>query len=228
MFSEPRTISLLTELIHLPMKHAIGTLREVYTRVCTTCGYENFIRVGNGARIERQDGESSGFSHLSFGGDRIQLTEDHAGVSVEQFAAKVLAVLGEAVPRLRIPVILVQQVTVRVICAPNNLKSAAEYLERSIFQIRNEDLELLGRPTNVHGFRLVFPATREQPSSFNTRVESYLRDPRSVYIENVGTYKTPIQIQSLEPIAANIRETADFLSQHLVPFLSRYDRRNES
>ena len=227
MFSEPRTISLLSEVIHLPMKHSIESLREVYNRVCGSCGYENFIRTSTGVRVERHDTQGDGFSHLNFTGDRIQFTEDHVGITVDQFAQKVHTVLSEAMPILRVPVLLVQQVTVRVICTPNGFKSAAEFLARSIFQIREEDLSLLDRPTNVHGFRLVFPPTAEKPHGYNVRIETYLRDKRSIYIENVGTYKTPIQMPTLDAVQRNIEETSEFLVNHVVPFLSRYDRKPE-
>ncbi len=226
MLSEPRTISLLSECVHLPAKHSLDQLREVYTNVCGTCGYENFIKTPAGVRLERHESQGDGFSHLNFAGDRIQFTEDHVGSSTDQFSKKVRTVLAEAMPRLRIPVILVQQVTVRVICTPNSFKNAAEFLARSIFRIRGEDFDLLGRPTSVHGFRLVFPATKDQPHGFNVRVESYLRDHRSIYVENVGTFKTPIQIKALDVIERNIELTSEFVVNNVVPFLSRYDRRD--
>ena len=226
MLSEPRTISLLCDLIHLPAKHDLDALRAVYNRVASSSGYENFIRTPAGARLERHAPEGGGFSHLTFTGDRIQFAEDHMSLTVEEFALKVATVARLAMPILRIPVILVQQVTVRVIATPNTFKNAADFLAGSIFRIREGDLELLGRPANVFGFRLLFPATKENPASFNVRVESYLRDPQCVYVENVGTYKAPIQLASLESVEKNILATSSHMVDHLLPFLSRYDRRD--
>jgi hypothetical protein len=224
VLSEPRTISLLCELIHLPMKHPLAALREVYNKVCNVCGYENFIRTSGGVRLERHDPESDGFSHLNFNADRIQFTDDHMGVSVLQFAAKVQAVLQEAIPLLRIPVILVQQATVRVVTTPNSSKSAADFLGRNIFRIRGDDIAVLARPTSVFGFRLLFPSTTKNPNSFNARIEAYLRDPRSLYVENVGTFKAPIQLPSLEIVGQNMQETSNYLVNHILPFLSRFDK----
>lgn len=208
------------------MKHTSERLRDVYNRVCSSCGYENFIRTSSGARIERNEPEEGGISHLNFTGDRIQFTEDHVGISVEQFAQKVSAVAREAAVALRIPVILIQQTTVRVIAAPHAFKTAQEYLSRSLFRIRDEDLRGLGRPVSVFGFRLVFPATREQNHGFSTRVESYLRDGKSLYLENIGTFKTPISIQALESVEENIQATSQFIVEKLMPFLSTYDRKD--
>lgn len=226
MLSEPRTISLLTELIHLPIVHTPERLREVYNEVCRSCGYENFLRIPGGARIERKEAEAEGFSQLSLLGDRIQLTEDHTGVSADQFAKKVLAVLGAAMPALGIPLILVQQTTVRITAAPNSFRTAAEYLARRLFRIENDDVGALGRPTTMFGFRLVFPQTQEHPYKYTVRVECYVRDGRSLYIENVGTFNTPIQAGHLEQVEKNLLVTSEFVVENVVKFLSIFDRRD--
>ncbi len=225
MLSEPRTISLLTEFIHLPVAHQPEKLREVYNHVCKSCGYENFLRVPGGARIERREAESEGFSQLTFLNDRVQLTEDHTGVSSEQFGKKVMEVLKTALPTLGIPIILIQQATVRITSAPNSFRTAAEYLARSVFRVRSEDVELLGRPTTMFGFRLMFPPTHEQPQKYSVRVECYVRDGRSLYIENVGTFNAPIQQGNLEQAEKNLHMTGDFLVDKVVKFLSAHDRR---
>ncbi|HVR75988.1 MAG TPA: hypothetical protein VMT52_16775 [Planctomycetota bacterium] len=225
MLSEPRTISLLTELIHLPVVHVPEKLREVYNEVCRTCGYENFTRIPGGARIERRDAEGEGFSHLSFVGDRIQLTEDHTGVSVDQFGKKVLAALTAALPALGIPIILGQHTTIRMTATPNSFRSASEYLARSLFKIRPEDLGPLGRPTSVFGLRLVFPPTSEHPQNYNVRIECYVRDGRSLYIENVGTFKQPIQPAGIDQVDRNLQMSSDFLVEHVIKFLSSFDRK---
>jgi len=227
LLSEPRTITLLTELVHLPQVHSPDKLREVYNEVCRTCGYENFLRVQGGARIERAEADGSGTSQLTFLADRIQLSEDRTGLSVDQFGKKIVAVLSKAMPTLGVPFLLVQVCTVRSIAMPNSFRSAGEYLARSVFRIQTEDLMALERPTSVFGFRLVFPPTAQAPHNFNVRVECYARDGRSLYIENVGTFKQPIQGTNLEAVEKNLQVTSDFLTENVVRFLSIYDRRLE-
>lgn len=197
----------------------------MYNEVCRTCGYENFLRLPGGARIERKDAEGEGFSQLSFAQDRIQVIEDHTGTSVDEFAKKLHAVLSVALPRLGIPIILIQQNTVRVTANPNNYRTAGEYFARSVFRMGSEDLEMLSRPVNVFGFRLVLPATAQCPENYHLRIESYVRDPRTLYVENVGQFKTPIQPTNLELVGKNLRTTSDFLIEKVLPFLSAFDRK---
>jgi hypothetical protein len=227
MLSEPRTVSLIAELVHIPAVHSGDRLREVYNEVCRTCGYENFLRLQGGARIERRDPDREGFSQLNLLGDRIQLTEDHNGITIEQFGKKIVAVLTAASAILHIPIFLVQQNTVRIAATPNSFKSASEYL-LSVFKIEPDDLKPLGRPTSVFGFRLLFPPAKGQPQNYNVRIESYLRDPKALYIENVATFKTPIPSGSLAQVEKNLQQTSDFLGDNVVKFLSQYDRKEEA
>jgi hypothetical protein len=215
------------ELVHLPMVHAPERLRDVYNEVCRTCGYENFLRVQGGARIERRDAEGEGSSQLSLAADRIHLAEDHTGASVDEFGRRATAALKAIMPRLGIPILLVQQNTVRVTAGTNSFRTAGEYLARSVFKFSPRDLETLGRPVGLFGFRLNAPSTVDAPQNHAVRVECYVRDPRALYIENIGTFKVPIQQSNIEIVETNLRMTAEFLIDKVLPFLSVLDRKED-
>ena len=218
----------MTELIHLPSKHAFEDLREVYNRISTICGYENFTRLPNGARLERGEGETGEISSVTFLNDRVKMVEENIATSLEQISEKFVAVLEGCMPVLKIPFFLVQQYTVRVITTPNTYRQASEFIGKSLFRISNEDVAVLERPTNIFGLRLVFPPTKKQLHHFNVRIESYTRDPRSIYLENVGTFKTPVQRgPQLKRIPSDIQKTSEFLTVNLCRFLSQYDRKEK-
>src|SRR4029453_17424830 len=185
--------SIHAELIHVPARHTFNGLREVYNLVSTTCGYESFIRTAGGARLERGQGqvESDEVSTVTFLNDRIQFAEDNLTMPVEQVGRKFTALLEKAMPALNVPFVLVQQFTVRAIPPPGSYKNASEFIGRSLFRIRDEDVTCLERPTSIFGLRLVFPPPKTQPHHFNVRIESYTRDPQSIYVENVGMFKMP-------------------------------------
>lgn len=232
MLSEPRTINLLTELIHVPAKHTVENLRNLYNSICSSCGYENFIRTADGARVESSKVDQSksegtqGSSSVTFRQDRIIVLEDRTALALEEYVERVETVARSAMEILKIPLFLVQQSTVRSLASPNFYRSAGEFLGKSLFKIREEELEPLGRPANIFGLRLLFPATPDNNQQFNVRIESYVKDPRSVYIENVGVYKNPIQYQNLDVLGQNMEATAEFLSSNLCGFLTQYDRKD--
>ncbi len=227
MLSEARTVCVLADLIHVPAKTPFEKLREVYNAVSTPCGYDNCIRLPGGARLERGAGEGDEVSTLTFLPDRIQMVEDRLTTSVDGVARKLIAVLEKAMPALGIPFFLVQQFTVRAIATPNGFKGASEFIGRSLFRIEEDDVAVLGRPTSIFGLRLVFPPTKTDPAGFNVRIEVYTRDPKSVYLENVGMFKTPVEYGRLEVLQKSLEATSEFLSGNVCRFLSLYDRRGE-
>ena len=228
LLSEPRTISLLTELIHIPTKSTVDQLRGIYNSICGSLDYENFTRTADGARIERCQGETPDTSTVTFRQDRVIMVEDNTTLTLEQYTQKLEVVARTAMEALNLPFFLVQQTTVRAIASPNAFKTGGEFIGKSLFRITPDDLRPLGRPTSIFGFRLFFPATKEQPYQFNVRVESYVKDNRSIYIENVGMFKTPIQHANIDVLGKNVQATADFLATNLCRFLSRFDRQDTS
>ncbi len=229
MLSEPRTISILAELVHIPAKHSFERLREVYNQVSSACGYDNCIRLSSGARLENGQREQGDVSTITFTNERVQMVEDCALLSVEETGKKLMEVLRCAMPTLGIQLILAQQYTIRAAVTPNSFKSAAEFIGRSLFRIREEDVAVLNRPTQIFGLRLVFPATVSQLHQFNVRIESYSKDPQSVFLENVGVFKMPpLQQQQLGALQENMEKTSEFLGGNICKFLSQYDRRAEA
>jgi hypothetical protein len=227
VLSEPRTINYLTEFIHLPVTHSSERLRRLYNNLCRSSGYENFIRTSDGARVESSRVEGSGVSAITFRRDRIQMVEEN-GVALEQFGDKIDAVARAAMETLSIPLFLAQQSTVRAISSPNAFKSSGEYLATGVFKVAPPDVEALGRPTSLVGFRMLFPATKDRPQKFNVRVETYFKDPRSLYIENIATFQAPVQSTGLDVLRQNVEAAAEFVAVNVCQFLNQYDRKDST
>lgn len=223
MLSEPRTIALIMELLHLPMQHPVNRLRTLYTHLCTECDFENFTRRPGGAQIERPASEEAGLSRLTFSPDRIQFLEEGGLLTLDSYCRRLEVILERAMDLLAIPVFLMEQCTVRSVVTPGAFKSASDFIGKRLMNIATGDLSALGRPTSVFGFRLAVPPTAENRDSYNVRVEVYARDPKSLYLENVGTFRTPINRGETSGGSAAMREASTFVSDKLCPFLSLFD-----
>jgi hypothetical protein len=225
LLSEPRTLSLLTDLIHVPARYTMEQLRGFYNAVSSACEYENFTRTADGARIERSSAETAETSTLTLRSDRLQMVEDNTTLPLDHYIQKLQTVAKKAMETLHISCFLLQQTTVRAIASPNAFKTASEFISKALFKIKPEDLGPIGRPTSLIGLRLFFPSTNEAPHQFNVRIEMFIKDNRSIYIENVGTFKTPVTHQTMELLGANVQASADFISNNLCRFLSRFDNK---
>jgi len=223
VLSEPRTIALITELIHIPTQHSANRLRDLYTRLCTECDFENFIRTPGGARIERPASEEAGLARLVYLPDRLQFVEEGGFITIDDHCRRLEVILERSMEMLRIPIFLMVQSTVRSLVTPGAFKSAAEFIGRRLMNIAASDLSALGRPTNVFGFKLAVPPVPSRADSYNIRVEVYARDPKSLYLENIGTFRYQVGRGEISRASEAVKETASFLSDRLCPFLSLFD-----
>lgn len=223
MLSEPRINALLMELIHLPMQHSSQRLRALYAQLCTECEFENFIKRPGGAVIERPASEETGRSRLTFSADRLHFMEEGGLLTLDSFCRRLEVILERAMDVAGIPVFLMEQCTVRAVASPGAHDSAAEFIGARLMNIAAGDLSALGRPTSVFGLRLQVPATAEHRDSHSVRIEVLARDPKSLYLEDVGTFRNPINRKDVPLAPAAMRQTAEFVSERLCLFLSRLD-----
>lgn len=223
MLSEPRTIALIMELIHLPMQHSGSRLRSLYTRLCAECDFENFTRKPDGAQIERPASEEAGLSRLTLTADRIRFTEERGLLTVDSYCRRLAAVLGAAMEELSIPLFIMHQCTVRSLATPGGYNNAGEFISQQLLKVPPENIAKLERPAQVFGVRLVAPPTKETPSNFQVRVEVYARDPKSIYMENVGVFRSPIKKGGLNVATQSISATSEFVSENVYNFLSSFE-----
>ncbi len=221
MIGEPTTISRIVELIHLPIQHTAETLREIYAEISTSCGYDNFIRQQGGARLESLETESGSISRVTFMRDRIIFQEERTSSGLEHLVRRIEEALKVATVKAGIPLLIARTITQRAVASVANGETASNFQARTVFRFEEEDLATLNRPTQVVGFRLNFPARQPQEGSHRVRIETYLRDPASLFIEDVGTFKVPVQAQDQSRLKTELREVEEFLGSHLTAFLNR-------
>ncbi len=226
MIGEPNTISRIVELLHLPASHTPEALREVYAEVSKSCGYDNFIRQPGGARLESAEAEGGSVSRLTFGRDRVIFQEERTRSGLEHFVRKIEAVTKVAAPKLGIPLFVARTVTRRVIAAVPGSETGASFLARTVFRIEPDDLAVLERPAQVVGVRLDFPGRQPQDGAHRVRVETYLRDQGALYLEDIATYKVPVQSLDHAKISGELHDVEEFVGGKLTEFLGGLNSRD--
>lgn len=219
MIGEARTNSRILELLHLPAQHSPEALREVYGMISVSCGYDNFIREPGGARLESVESEAGAHSRLTFGRDRIIFHEEGTRTGLDHFARRVEAALRVAAPKLGIPLLIARTVTQRAMAQVPSGERAPGFLARTVFRIGPQDLQALGRPAQVVGMRLDLPPRTPQDGAHRVRVETYLRDPSSLFLEDIATFKVPVQSLDHAQVAKELEEVDLLLNDKLTAFL---------
>lgn len=83
-----------------------------------------------------------------------------------------------------------------------------------------EDLGIFGRPVLGGGLRLVFPPGEAEGEQYQAevRVESFLEDPRRLYVELNLASGVPEAVNAMNPTTL-VQTTEEFLGARLLPFL---------
>ena len=229
MAYDPRTIAFFVELLHPPVQHDLRRLQRLHGELFTDpkAVYQNFSVVQGGAAFSNPSLTPNASSSASFLADRIQVREEFSGAALEDACGRLERVAGLAIEHLGIQLFTAQQCVVRSLVNPRQFRDSREFLTRALFRFTEEDMRTLGRPVQLLGLRLVFPRVESRAEIYSLRLESYNGDPRSLYLENVGTFAPVLAAQGTSPLAENLRETYRFVTEEALEFLKRFDRQEE-
>lgn len=214
--NELRTISRIYELFHIPQQHSADVLRGIYAEISGTCDFDNFIRIPGGARLESASAEGGAISSVTFLKDRITFRDENTGSGLETFLRRIEASLTVAAERLTIPLYVARNITYRAMLGVQGYPHSSQFLAAHIFNLSEEQFAGFDRPGHLVGFRLQFPPKDPLRDPLHqVRIETYLRDPRALYLEDWATFKVPVQGRDWARLASEGREVEIFLSERI-------------
>lgn len=229
MHYAPRTIAFQTEVTH-PLTNPDPVLIQ---RVHNTLfqapdpDYKSFAVTPTGAVLSNPVTRPGAISAASFLPDRFVFREELSGQTVEDFAKRVRTTSELVTRELGIQVFTAQQVTICSLVNPRAFKDSRAYLKQGMFGFGDETADF-GREPQLFGIRMVFPPSAEQPNAYSLRIESFNNDPRSLFLENVGSFPPMLVARGFEPLEANVLDTYRFLVERALTFVGRFDARQEA
>lgn len=229
MHYEPRTIAFHCELLHPPQPVDPAAVQRVHNRMFQTGAplYRSYNVTRDGATLSNPAAQPAAVSAVAFLGDRVRFREELTGLTTDDFAARVREVCGMALDERRVQFFTAQVVTIRTLINPRHYRDSRVFLKEGVFGF-GEELAAFEREPQLYGMRLVFPPEPGRQNAFTLRVESFANDPRSLFLENQGSFGPVVTQQGLDPLVANIGATYDFLVQRVLAFLSQFDAHQEA
>jgi hypothetical protein len=221
-----RSIAFVAELIHPPVKHDPQTLQKLHSLLfgSAVCSYRDFKLTPMGAVLSNSAGGVPGqpVSQVNVLGDRIQIREEQTGLSREDFGSRLEHLARAVLTNLPVGMYVAQQFAVRSVL---NLHGgdARAFMLKTVFGFDGDILEAFGSEPSLAGLRLAFPPANPGDGLFNVRIESFTKDNRSVFLENVATYGTPVNLEQLDMLDDRFEATYEYLQDRLVGFVAQFD-----
>ena len=218
----PLTFGVL--LVHPPLLHSDKKLRELFNNLGAIHEFTKYQQPSEGAaQFERVWKGTNERLSCVFQNDRVEIVHDFPSTDREGFWRTAQDMLTESVKSLGIPAFVLQQHLIRKVANPLAEPDARLFLARNVCSIEENNLQAFGRPLHGIGLRFFFPASQEVPFEFDVKVESLLRDPVQLFLENTAKFYTPLQVGDLSPIGRNLETAEQFLADTVVKFLCRFN-----
>lgn len=225
MHAEDRLIHFSTELIHAPRQLKVPALQKLYYELSQTrASYDSTdFTAPNQFRFYSKRGPKTQSIAL-FMPDRIVLIEEWVDMALSDFLEKLKEVAVRAMHILGIPELLGQTATLRSTFILSNFEDARVFLMDHACGQANRIGVHFKRPIAVGGLRYVLPETPDHPGSLHVIIESFLHNPKEVFVEVKGIFGNQhIDNENLPLVVDNIKTVRAFISENVFPYLNQFD-----
>lgn len=229
MHYQPRTIAFHCDLFHPPLKVDPRPIQRLHNEMFESGQplYSSFAVTPQGPVLSNPVARPGAVSQVSFLPDRFQFREELGSLTIEGFAERVRFV-AEKVATLRgLQLFTGQQVTIRSLINPHNFKDSRAFLKEAMFGF-GEESQVLGREPQLYGLRLAFPPSGEETEAYVVRIESFNGDPRSLFLENQGTFGPLMLGRGFDLVHERVEQPYKFLLERVLPFVARFEPRQEA
>jgi len=243
---EPHTIALVAELLHPPIANDPRPVQRLHNEMFEggQPAYAGFQVTQLGPVLSNPVVTPGAVSQVAFLVDRVQFREERSNLTHEVFAERVRAIVARSAELRQVPVYMAQTVVVRSLVNPRTSNDTRVFLRDRMLGL-TAACEGLGQPIELVGLRLgLGPGEPSTPlsgppvpsPSYALRIESWQQDPRSLFLELAGNFGAvglgqgqvePYLAPAFAPVEENILATYRYMEERVLPFIRRFDRRQD-
>ncbi|MBL8843375.1 MAG: hypothetical protein JNL90_17780 [Planctomycetes bacterium] len=222
-----RSIQFLAELVFPGQQWQLPDLQRLHAKCFEreATRYVNFQLVQGGAMLANPSQQQGALSAAWILPDRIRLQEQLTGLSREDFEKRLDAFARTAFAELKIPHFAATQFAVQSLASPRVAQDAVDLMSRGVLGFTPQDAQEFERPPLLMGVRMTFPTAPVDEGQFHSRIETMQRDPKTIFLENVGVFRTQIGEGEAGRLIAQFVQTYDWLREQLLGFVGRCEGR---
>ncbi len=226
MSYDPRTIAFMAEVLFPPIELKAPAVQEIHNALFKQpeISYQNFQIGPDGIHLTNTAQTPGAVSAASFAPDRLVIREELRATTVEDFATRLVNVGSIAFRTLGVQASVAQQFVVRSLISPRHTENSTEFIVGRMIGAPDEAWAQFGRPMQRAGLSFTFPQTGEHPQVYNIRIETWTQDPRSLWIENVGSFTGQVAAERLPDLSNLMFSTYKFATSQAMAFIGHFDR----
>ena len=222
-----RSIQFLAELVFPAQQWQLADLQRLHAKCFEreSSRYANFQVVQGGAQLSNPVSQQGAVSAAIVLPDRIRIQEQMTGMAREEFEKRLDAFARAVFSELKVPHFAAQQFAVQSLATPRVAQNAVDLMGKAMLSFSNDDFELFERKPLLMGVRMSFPTAPVDEGQFHSRIETMQRDPKSIFLENVGVFRTQIGEPECGRLIAQFVQTYDWVREQLLGWVERCEGR---
>lgn len=229
MHYQPRTIALLTEVVHPPLAPDPRVVQRLHneTYQAGPPPWASFTVGESGPSLSNPATHPGHVSQATFLPDRLLVREEQSAVTVEEFAERTAHLAARYAAERSIGVFLAQVVTLRTLVNARHQRDTRAFLAQDVMDL-GESLGAFSRPPATVGLRLAFTSAQAEQPAIGLRIESFNADPRSLFLEVQATFGPVVSASATDALRQRVHAAYQVLHTEVLEFVAQHDQPREA
>jgi len=219
-----RLLSVITELVFIPAHIEEKKFREIFDKVSEGHFIRSYMLLPDstiqmsGAKEERSDQVLYRIMK-----DRLFISYENCTSSLAYYYGLIRDLIEIFIKITGVPLFLMNSVTLRKLINIKGVNDSRDFLIKKVFKLNEENFKIFNRPIHMMGGHIFFPPIAENTTSHELRIESFMEDYKTLFVEAKSNFPQPIEPKSgADTISKNLNITDEFINNNAISFLTQF------
>ena len=111
----------------------------------------------------------------------------------------------------------------RSLVNPQTVTDSRAFVAEHLLADGSTALPEFGRPIHSVGLRVSFGASAPSEPTLNLRIEPWIQEPRSLWLEVIGQFNASLPTAQVPEVGSGLFQTYRFMTGPVLDFVARYD-----
>ena len=219
-----RLYSMAVEAVFMPAQLDEKKCRGIFDRVSDSHSITAYQSLPDSSVMMSSKDEKSNLSRYRISKDRLAITYDFCSQSMNYYQAMADDFIKVFTEITGNSMFLMHSVVIRKLVNIKGVEDGRGFLISKVLAMKDESFKTFGRPLHAMGTRMFFPPMKDDMAAFDVKIESWMEDYRTLFVECAGVYSTPVDLKANSAgIGNDITRTDEFIGKNIMGFLAQFN-----
>ena len=218
-----RFFSMAVEAVFMPAQLDEKKCRGIFDRVSDSHSIVTYQSLADSSVLMSSKDEKTNLARYRISKDRLTITYEFCSQSMNYYQAMSDDFFKIFTDITGTSLFIMHNVIIRKLLNIKGIEDGRGFLISRVFSMKEENFKGFGRPLHAMGARMFFPPVKEDMTAYDVKIESWMEDYRTLFLECAGVYSNPVDIKANSAAIGNdITRTDEFINKNVMGFLSQF------